>query len=55
MEMQQLELVKLWRYSPRDSQLTDTLEKLQGSFDQRDSKWHIPTWDVDTDSTFYFE
>lgn len=55
MEMQQLELVKLWRYSPRYSQLTDTLEKLQGSFDQRDSKWHIPTWDVDTDSTFYFE
>ncbi|TFG61732.1 MAG: hypothetical protein E4H32_07010, partial [Nitrospirales bacterium] len=55
MEMEQLELVKLWRYSPRYSQLTDTLEKLQGSFDQRDSKWYIPTWDVDTDSDFYFE
>jgi len=55
MEMQQLELVKLWRYSPRYSQLTDTLEKLQGSFDQRDSKWYIPIWDVDMDSTFYFE
>ena len=55
MEMEQLELVKLWRYSPRYSQLTDTLEKLQGLFDQRDSKWYIPIWDVDMDSYFYFE
>jgi hypothetical protein len=54
-DMEQLQLVKLWRYSPRYSQLTDTLEKLQGSFDQRDSKWRIPIWDVDMQSIFYFK
>ena len=54
-EMEQLELVKLWRYSPPYATLTEKLEKLQGSFDQRDSKWRIPIWDVDMDSAFYFE